>query len=285
MRAAIPLLAVLELLPAVALAGPYSSPFQLRSAVPGTSIKTDTAIASAENGSTVVSFLSASVKVLPEVATSVRVGFASMSPANGPGSPAFMNPQVGVLWSPKIRDDLRISPCFSITLPVGMGGGESPDAAVTASLGGAKQARFMLDSSIASPNHLGLGLGLSVAWFDHGLTLQADANVNQSFQTRGPESVDDAITNSIAGLFAGYAILPQLSVGAELRYQRYLTTPASVAKNAQLRDQASFAVGARGTFDLEAFKLKPGVSYGHAIGGAMGAGDTNVVLLDLAFAL
>lgn len=263
---------------------PYSSPFQLRSAVAGNVIKSDTALAFSDGGTTIASYLMGGIKIVPNAALIFRLGLASLSPVSGDARPAVMNPQLGVLWSPQVTDDLRLSPFLSVTLPVGMGGGEAPDAGVSASLASARQARFSLDSAISLPNHLWVTAGLSAAWVRYGLTLQLEATVVQGFQVRGPEAVDDAVTNSISGAFVGYSIIPALNVGAELRYQRFLSTPLAVEKNEALREQLSFAVGARAHLKLDPLTIRPGLSYGHAIGGVVSAANTNAVLFDLAVA-
>lgn len=263
---------------------PYSAPFQLRSAVAGNVIKSDTALAFSDGGTAIGSYLMGGIKILPDTALIFRVGLAALSPVAGNASPAVMNPQLGVLWSPKVAEDFRISPFVSVTIPVGMGGGDTPDAAVNASLASVRQARFSLDSAISLPNHLWVTAGLSAAWIRYGLTLQLEATVVQGVQVRGPDAVDDAVTNSISGAFVGYSIIPALNVGAELRYQRFLSTPASVEKNAELRDQLSFAVGARAHLHLDPLTIRPGVSFGHAIGGVVSEVNTNAVLFDLAVA-
>lgn len=266
-------------------AAPYTAPLQLRGAVAGNAVRTETALGFADNGGAIASYLSASYKFLPDVAGVVRVGMASASPEAGSALVALMNPQLGVLWSPKLGDSFRLSPFLAVTIPVGMGGGEDPDPGVVASLAAARQARFALDGAIALPNHLWVAGGLSAAWIAHGLTVQAELTLVEGIQVRGPAAADDTMTNSISGVFIGYAVLPVLSVGAELRYQRFLSTPSSVVKDPDARDQLSVAVGARGHIPLDGVTVRPGVSYGRALGGVGGRLDTQALVLDLAFAL
>jgi hypothetical protein len=210
---------------------------------------------------------------------------ASASPEVGSAPVALLNPQLGVLWSPKLGESFRLSPYVAVTIPVGMGGGEDPDPGVVASLAAARQARFALEGAIALPNYLWVAGGLSAAWIAHGLTVQAELTLVEGIQVRGPAAADDTMTNSISGVVLGYAVLPVLSVGAELRYQRFVSTPTSVVKDPDARDQLSVAVGARGHIALDGVTVRPGVSYGRALGGVGGRLDTQALVLDLGFAL
>jgi hypothetical protein len=264
---------------------PYTAPLQLRGAVAGNVVRTETALGFADNGGAIASYLSANYKFLPDMAGVVRVGMASASPEVGSAPVALMNPQLGVLWSPKLGESFRLSPFFAVTIPVGMGGGDAPDPGVSRSLAAARQARFALDSAIALPNHVWLAAGVSAAWIAHGLTVQAELTVVQGVQVRGPAAVDDGVTNSLSGVFVGYAVLPELSVGTELRYQRFLSTPASVVNDPDAREQLSFGVGARGHLKLDTVTVRPGVSYGRALGGVSGRLDTQALILELGFAL
>jgi hypothetical protein len=270
---------------AAAPAAPYTAPLQLRGAVAGNAVRTETALGFADNGGAIASYLSASYKFLPDLAGVVRVGMASASPEVGSAPVALMNPQLGVLWSPKLGESLRLSPFLAVTIPVGMGGGDAPDSGVASSLAAARQARFALDSAIALPNHVWLAAGVSAAWIAHGLTVQAELTVVQGVQVRGPAATDDGVTNSLSGVFVGYALLPELSMGAELRYQRFLSTPTSVVNDPEVREQLSFGVGVRGHLKLDTVMMRPGVSYGRALGGVGGRLDTQAIILELGFAL
>lgn len=262
-------------------AAPYSGPFQLRGAVPNNGLRSETAFGFSDGGDSVASYLSASYKLMPELSAIVRVGLAAASLATNAGGVALMNPQLGVLWSPHVADSFRVSPFLGLTLPFGMGGGEDPAPEIAATLAAVRQSRFGLDSGIALPNHLWMSMGTSVAWVAHGLTLQADATLHQGVKVRGAPSVDDAVTNSVSGVFAGYSVVPQLTVGTELRYQHFLSTPGAVEKTPELRSQLSWAAGARGSLKIQALTLRPGLSYARALGGVAGAASVQSVVVDL----
>lgn len=74
-------------------------------------------------------------------------------------------------------------------------------------------------------------------------------------------------------------------MGAELRYQRFLSTPTSVVNDPEVREQLSFGVGVRGHLKLDTVMMRPGVSYGRALGGVGGRLDTQAIILELGFAL
>ena len=74
-------------------------------------------------------------------------------------------------------------------------------------------------------------VGGDVAYVDHKLTVQLEATLFQLMRVRGDNAAagtDSARTNSTVGLHAGYFIIPMLSLGGELRYQRWLSTPTTL---------------------------------------------------------
>ncbi len=102
-------------------------------------------------------------------------------------------------------------------------------------------------------------VGAGVAYVDHKLTVQLEATVLQLFRVRGseaPTATDSARTNSTAGIHVGYFVIPQLSFGAEFRYQRWLTTPTRLVNGAKVdildvaKDTMSVAFGPRAHFAI-----------------------------------
>ena len=70
--------------------------------------------------------------------------------------------------------------------------------------------------------------GVDLAYVNHGFTVQVEATLLQLFRVRGdddPGRTTTRRTNLTAGLHVGYFFIPQLSAGAELRHQRWLSTP------------------------------------------------------------
>jgi hypothetical protein len=85
------------------------------------------------------------------------------------------------------------------------------------------------------------------------------------------------------GLHVGYFFIPQLSAGAELRHQRWLSTPASItADEDTLRDNSTFAIGLRVHFGLSGTVwLRPGLAYARAIDDPMDAASYDILQLDI----
>ena len=86
--------------------------------------------------------------------------------------------------------------------------------------------------------------------------------------TNAPSSTDSARTNSTVGLHAGYFIIPMLSLGGELRYQRWLTTPTPLSMGNKVNftdaamDTVTVAIGPRAHFQVaKGMFLRPGISY------------------------
>jgi hypothetical protein len=133
--------------------------------------------------------------------------------------------------------------------------------------------------------------GLDAAYVDHRFTVQAEATLFQLFRTRGAgtaPATDDTRTNSTLGVHAGYFVLPQLSLGGELRYQRWLTTPTQIVNmktvpipNANL-DTTTVAIGPRGHFALgHGMFFRPGISYARGLDKPLTASSYNMVQVDL----
>src|SRR4051812_11325366 len=93
------LLAALSAAPA-----PYSLPWQLRPVVAGTGVRSDTSLAllggpEGPKGTSLVTFLSGSYKVMPGLAPFVRLGIVNQSPATGTSTTAFVNPALGANYA------------------------------------------------------------------------------------------------------------------------------------------------------------------------------------------
>jgi len=89
----------------------------------------------------------------------------------------------------------------------------------------------------------------------------------------------------------GYFLFPFLSVGAEWRHQRWLSTPKAVetdeaSMNPQgTRDTSTFAVGPRFHFKLsDSVWFRPGVAYAMATDSPMEKAKYKIVQLDLPIA-
>jgi len=280
---------------------PYSLPFQLRPAAIATVVRSDTAFAFYESptgngGSTVASMLLGSYKLTPEFAPLVRLGVSSNSPPSGAmpsGSGfSFLNPVLGGTYLFKLSPDFRLAAFLGVTLPIGMGGGSKPDAAVAAANAAGVLARSAMDNAMFAVDYFTIFPGLDLAYVAHNLTLQLEVTLLQLERVRGKGTApgaDAARTNFTAGFHAGYFVIPELSFGGEIRHQRWLSTPASIKSTAMvirdttmLRDNWTFALGVRAHFKLgDSMWFRPGLSYGRGIDDPMAKAKYNIVQLDL----
>jgi hypothetical protein len=275
---------------------PYSLPWQLRPVVAGNVIRSDTTFAffktpnTDESGSTIASMLLFSYKVMEGLAPLVRVGVVSNSPPDVPAAieskTLFLNPVVGATFAPKIHDTIKLGFFLGLALPLGTGSGDPPDLSDVAALGAGILARSAMDNAMFGVDYFTVFPGVGVAYVAHGLTLQGEVTLLQLTKTRGPDAADDSRTNFTAGFHAGYFIIPQLSLGAEIRHQRWLSTPSTMkvggVVNDNLRDNTTFAVGPRVHIKLgETTWFRPGVAFALPLDKPMTDRDYKIVQLDL----
>jgi hypothetical protein len=285
---------------------PYSLPWQLRPVTAGNVIRSDTAIAFAENAkgeaaATTATTLLASYKVLPKLAALVRLAYVHFEPGEGlpkktPIGNAFVNPLVGGLYQLDLVPGLKMGLFFGMTIPIGQGGNPTtdPDAAATASAAAAGvMGRASMDNALMAVNYLTFIPGVGIAYSAHGFTAQLEATVFQLFRVRNKDlmnamgkqvDADTKRTNFTSGVHLGYFVIPQLSVGTEIRMQRWLSTPAAVDADGTKREQLSWAAGLRGHFKLPGNKwLRPGISYGMGVDDPMSAQKYKIVQVDVPF--
>jgi hypothetical protein len=250
---------------------------------------------SKKSGATAASMLLGSYKLTPEFAPMVRLGIVSNDPPNGvktmaganvDGAAVFINPVVGGTYLFKLSPEFRLAAFLGLTLPVGGGGGEKPDPSSAAANAAGILARSAMDNAMFAVDYFTIFPGFDLAYVAHGLTVQLEATLLQLFRVRANDKVqpDDTRTNFTAGLHVGYFFVPQFSLAAELRHQRWLSTPASVKmdKTDTLRDNTTFAVGARLHFKLsETVWLRPGVAYATGLDDPMKLRKYHILQIDV----
>ena len=276
---------------------PYSLPWQLRPLTVGNVVRLDTSAAAykdaaGNSGNTQAMMLLGSYKVTPEIAPIVRLGFVKNdAPAMGADGTSFVNPVVGAAYSHKI-DSFRLALFLGTTIPIGQGAGQMPSAGAATADSAGINARSAMDNAMFAVNYMTGILGAGFGFISNGFTAQVEATVFQLFRVRGNDMTasapDGTRTNSTAGLHLGYFLIPQLSIGGELRYQRWLSHPNRIAMGMKApfvdanMDNVTFAVGPRGHFKLgKSLWIRPGISYSQGLDKPLSDGKYKTIQIDI----
>lgn len=282
-------LAVVTLATTGASAAPsttYSLPWQLRPTAASNVVRSDTAFAFYEgadgaNGFTTASMLFASYKVIPSLAPFVRLALVQNSLGDSSGV-TLVNPAFGATWSQQLNDDFRLALFLGLTAPIGMGGGNSPDPVDAATTRAGVFARSSMDNAMFAVNDFTVFPGVGLSWNRGPVTAQVEATVFQLTRVRGEEVQKDASrTNFTSGLHLGWFPHPVVSIGAELRYQRWLSTPVAVEANPELRDTLTVAAGPRLHLKAGGLTFRPGVALALPLDDPMRKQDYTIVQLDI----
>ncbi|HVZ87276.1 MAG TPA: hypothetical protein VHG72_09915 [Polyangia bacterium] len=284
-----------ELVPAVP-PPPYSLPWQLRPVIPATAIRSDSSVAfydtAGAGGDTVATLLAGTYKLSPHLAPLVRLGFVqNEAPGTSPDGSSFLNPILGLTYARRV-DAFRWAVFVGGTVPIGSGSGDHPDPGVAAANTAGLQARSGMDNSMFAVNYFTGIVGADAAYVDHKLTIQVEATLFQLLRVHGDDagaqSSDGARTNSTMGIHAGYFVIPQLSLGAELRYQRWLTTPTRIVMGNKVdipsanMDTTTVAIGPRAHFPIgRGLFVRPGLSYSRALDQPLSGSSYNMVQIDV----
>jgi hypothetical protein len=245
------------------------------------------------SGSTVATILNGSYLLTPHLAPLVRMGFVKNdAPGTTVSGSSIVNPVVGAAYARRVHA-LRWSVFLGGTVPIGGGSGDHPEHGIAAANTAGLQARSGMDNSMFAVNYFTGIVGGDVAYVDRKLTVQGEATLFQLLRVHGDDagaqSTDSARTNSTMGLHVGYFVIPALSFGAELRYQRWLTHPtklntmgAKVDIPSANMDTTSVAIGPRAHFTVaNGVWLRPGISYARVIDQPLAGQSYNVVQFDL----
>jgi hypothetical protein len=240
--------------------------------------------AAGTSGSTVATTLLGSYKVTPNLAPLVRLGFVqNTAPGAAPDGQSFINPIIGATYARPVGP-IRLAAMIGATLPIGQGGAGTPASSGAAGANAAGiAARSGMDNAMFAVNYFTILGGIDAAYVAHGFTAQIEATILQLTRVRTSTS-DSARTNSTAGLHLGYFLIPQLSLGGELRYQRWLTDAAPVKANVVNRDTTTVAIGPRAHFKMGKTWFRPGISYSRGLDKPLTTSSYNMVQVDLPFA-
>jgi hypothetical protein len=240
--------------------------------------------ASGRSGSTYVTGLAATYRLSPRWVPVVRALWVKNDAAVGPSGSGFANPAVGITYLHPLGKGWRWTAFGASTIPIGSGGGDAPDPGAAAAMAAAAPARSAMDNTLFAVNYWGLVGGLGLARVTPALTLQAEATVFQLTRVRGPETQDASRTNFTAGVHVGHFFSPKVSIGADLRVQRWLSDAAPVRANPAARSQVTFGVGPRFHFKVGRNTLRPGLSYTRALDDPMAARGYDIVQAGLPIA-
>jgi hypothetical protein len=226
--------------------------------------------------------ITATYKATRELAPVLRWAWVANDP---PGSIAAgsggANPLVGLNWT-RTRAPWRWSGFLASTLPIGAGGGDTPDTGDREAMRRAVPARSAMDNALFAVNYWTPIVGVDVAWVKNGFTVQGEVTVLRLLRARGSETQDAARTNLTSGAHLGYFVGRKVSVGAELRYQRWLTDALPVRLDPEARETVSLAVGPRFHFKLgERRWIRPGLAYATILDSPFATEGYNMVQLDV----
>ncbi|HET6346785.1 MAG TPA: hypothetical protein VFH51_17760, partial [Myxococcota bacterium] len=237
------------------------------------------------SGSTLVSMLAASYKLTSEFAPFVRVGVLHADLPGGDSAVVMSNVAMGGHYVRKVCQDVRLTLTLGAVLPVGSAAGNSPNAVEGRAMRAGPPARSAMDNALFGSNDLSLFPGVGLAYVAHGFTVQAEATVIQAWRVQGEKVQPDAAkSNFTTGLFAGYFLVPQLSVGVELDYQRFLSTPAAVRQDPTRasRDTLTAGGGLRAHIKLGDWAwVRPGISYARGLDQPTGGAGANYSVIQL----
>ncbi|MDX2023738.1 MAG: hypothetical protein SF187_26100 [Deltaproteobacteria bacterium] len=254
---------------------PYSVPWQLRPAAALTVLRSDTSVAFYDapdavtkedrSGSTIASTFLASYKVTPDFSPLLRLAVVQnstpdVSPMAAPNATSFVNPIVGATYARNIGV-YKLAGFLGATVPIGSGGGDAPDKGEAEASARGIQARSAMDNAMFAVNYFTMIAGADAAYVANKLTVQFEFTVLELLRARGPDTQDKRRTNFTSGVHAGYFVLPMLSLGAEVRYQRWLTDAAPVKANSKARESVTVAFGPRFHFKVGSHWIRPGISY------------------------
>ncbi len=194
-----------------------------------------------------------------------------------------MNPSAGVLVGVPVGRDFRFALATGFGLPLATGGGNNADPNNIALQREGALARSAMDNTSFAVNDVGFPTGVSFAFVKAGFTAQADVTIIPSVRIKGASSQPDAYKcNTTYGIFFGYFVVPELSIGAELRYQWYLAPPLSVEKAPGTRHNLTAGGGPRFHLDVgDGVWVRPGISYARGIRGPVDDQSFQMIQLDV----
>jgi hypothetical protein len=263
-------------------------PWLLRPVVPASALRLDETMAFHQDpttgaaGATYVTSLGATFKLTPRWVPVLRAAWVKNDPpAPGRAGSGFTNLLLGVNYLRPFGGGWRGAGFLASTVPVGSGGGDRPEPGTAGAMTAGIPARSGMDNALFATSHWTVIVGAGLARVTPALTVQAELSVLRLTRVRGPQSLDAGRTNLTVGLHLGRFFGPRVSVGGEVRLQRWLTEAAPVRANPAAREQLTFGLGPRFHLKLGRRTLRAGISYTRALDDPMAARGYDIVQLDL----
>jgi hypothetical protein len=201
------------------------------------------------------------------------------------GGFAIVNPLVGAIYALDFGSGFRGSAGVGFTIPIGMGGGDHPDARQKDARSIGPFVRANMDNGLFAVNDLAIIPCLDFAYVAAGFTAQIEAGLFQLERVRGSLDQPEAQkTNFTSGVHAGYFVTDWLSIGAELRYQRWTNAPLAVDQKKPDTSVDMTSVGGGPRFHLKAgsTRIRPGLAFTRGFDHPMtSSGNYNIVQLDI----
>ena len=262
---------------------PYSIPFMLRPLPAVNLVRLDSvfvphdAYGPATGGLDldVVQLATVGIRATPWLMFLARMGWDWTS---RPGTVGMSNLTLGANITMPVADVFRLSFFVGAALPLGTDAGGSPNHR------GARLARMGMDNAMFQVDHLNGIAGLGLGFIDGGWTVQAEATLLVLARVEGMS--DAAVANSTFGLHVGYFIVPEFSLGGELRHQQFVSNPAAYRTDPygeELRAQTSGSLGARLHFQVGAVWIRPAVSWSIGFDPPLAGDSWQSLQLDLPF--
>ena len=275
-------------------------PWQLRPLTTSNSVRAESAAAvfndargNVDIAST--SALSASYQLTDEWSPMLRLGFlGNNAPGAARDGTTFANPLLGVTYT-RVIDDRKLALYAATTLPIGTGGGNTPDP-TAAQANAASMTVRPADDAMFAVNYLTEIVGGDISYVKRGFTAQAEATLQQSIRVRGAESADGtdaARTRASLGAHVGTYIGSHVSLGGDVLYQRWLTHPTKLDMMTGARMQIAdddmnaltLSLGVRAHFRIGQASFHPGLSFTRGLDATGPTAGTMITNRTTAFAL
>lgn len=249
-------------------------------------MRPETAIAHYEDGghgaTTAVPMITAMARLPetgpPSAGLALVIRFASVFDRS---AKMMANPVFGLLYGVKLEDGMRVAFFLGKTFPLGASASTNADVRTKGA-----NARAQYDNSIFAANDIAIVPGVSAAWSKHGATIQGEATFIYTKRMLAEVATEPEASKSTltCGLHIGVFATSFLSIGGELRYQRWLSAPFAVEKDRsrETRDNTSIAIGPRFHVPLgDHVWVRPGVAYQRYLDAPLDDRGYHIVQLDV----